>query len=225
MKVTRLGQAGLLFVSGGTAVLVDPYFTDSAFAVSGVHRRSEAPAWVWDIKPDAVLITHDHIDHYDPETFSHFVNEKTAVTVLSPRSVWEKARLQGGGNNFVLVSPGVQWTCGGVAVKTVKAFHSDPYAVGFVLEAEGKTVYITGDTLYNPEAFKGAPAPFAADYVFLPINGRGNNMNAGDAALLAAACRAKHAVPVHYGMLDDISPQSFVSPAKKVMNDYTEYEI
>ncbi|MBR0231291.1 MAG: MBL fold metallo-hydrolase [Clostridia bacterium] len=225
MKVTRLGQAGLLFAAGSAKILVDPYFTDSAFAVSGVHRKSEAPDWVWDIKPDIVLITHDHTDHYDPGTFSRFVNEKTAATVLAPRSVWEKARLQGGGNNCVLVSPGVQWTCGGVTVKTVTAFHSDPYAVGFVLEADGKKVYITGDTLYNPAALKDDTAPSDADYVFLPINGRGNNMNAGDAARLASACRAKHAVPVHYGLLDDISPQSFVSPVKKVMNDYTEYEI
>lgn len=224
MKVTRLGQAGLLFAAGGVNILVDPYFTDSAFAVSGVHRKSEAPARVWDIKPDMVLITHDHIDHYDPGTFSRFVNAKTAVTVLSPRSVWEKARLQGGNNNFVLVSPGVRWTLGGAAVTAVRAFHSDAYAVGFALEAEGKTVYVTGDTLYSGLLAEGLPFA-AADCVFLPINGRGNNMNAADAAKLAADLRAKRAVPVHYGLLDDVSPDSFEYPGKFVMDDYTEYEI
>lgn len=222
MKAVRLGQAGLWFESGGTKILVDPYFTDSAFAVSGVHRKSDPPAWVWDLKPDILLITHDHTDHYDPGTVSHFVNGNTAVTVLSPRSVWEKIRACGGKNNFVLVSPGVAWTQGDTCITVCGAKHSDPYAVGYALETGGRKIYITGDTLY----YLNMLIPFeSADYVFLPINGAGNNMNAADAAKLAKLYGAKRAVPVHYGLLDGMTPDCFEYPGKFVMEDYAEYEI
>ena len=219
MKVTRLGQAGLLFAAGDTTVLVDPYFTDS---VPGVPRRKQVPERVWDIKPDILLITHDHIDHYDPETVKRFVNENTAATLLSPKSVWEKLPRPARGNNYVLVSPGVQWTQDGITVTAVKARHSDPYAVGFALNADGKSIYITGDTLF----FLDVSLPFeSVDYVFLPINGRGNNMNAGDAAEFAGLIGAKTAVPVHYGLLDDLSPDIFEYKNKFVMEDFTEYDI
>lgn len=221
MKVVRLGQAGLLFDDGTAKILIDPWFTDSAFEASGVHRKKEAPAWVWDIKPDIILITHCHIDHYDPETFEHYVNQNTAVTVLSPRSVWEKARLTGGGNNFVLVSPGVVWTQKGVTVVTEYAKHSDDYAVGYTVTMDGKRLYVTGDTLYDLRLSATGPV----DYVFLPVNGRGNNMNAADAAKLAKDVGAKHAVPVHYGMLDDVSPDIFEYDGKTVFEDFKEYDI
>lgn len=222
MKVMRLGQAGLLFDTGKTKALIDPYFTDSAYEVSGVHRRIPVPPFVWDIKPDVVLFTHDHIDHYDPETARRFVNENTNVTVISPRSVWEKVKETGGENNYVLVSPGVVWTQGDMTVFTMGAAHSDPFAVGYVFAAEGKRVYVTGDTLFS----FGISLPFeSVDHIFLPVNGRGNNMNAPDAALLARKVNAKAATPVHYGMLDDIDPRVFEFENTFIMNDFTEYNI
>ncbi|MBO4501614.1 MAG: MBL fold metallo-hydrolase [Clostridia bacterium] len=222
MKITLLGQAGILLQTARTAVLADPYFTDSAFGVSGIHRRIPVPESVWDIKPDVVLFTHDHIDHYDPETAARFINEKTRVTVLSPRSVWEKVRENGGKNEYVLVSPDVAWTHGDTEITAVKAAHSDPYAVGFVIAAEGKRVYITGDTLY----FNGVRLPFeSVDCVFLPINGRGNNMNVCDASRFASQVNAKHAVPIHYGMLDDIDPRTFEYNGRVIMEYFKEYEI
>lgn len=222
MKITLLGQAGMLLQTARTAVLVDPYFTDSAFGVSGIHRKIPVPECVWDIKPDVVLFTHDHIDHYDPESAKRFINEKTRVTVLSPRSVWEKVRENGGKNEYVLVSPDVEWTHGDTEIIAVKAAHSDPYAVGYVIAAEGRRVYITGDTLF----FNSVRIPFeSVDCVFLPINGRGNNMNAFDAARFARSVNAKTAVPVHYGMLDNIDPRTFKYDGAMIMDYFKEYEI
>ena len=222
MKVTFLGQAGLLFDTGTVKALIDPYFTDSAFGVSGVHRRIPVPESVWDIKPDVVMFTHDHIDHYDPGTAEKFVNENTRVTVLSPRSVWEKIVLCGGANNYVLMSPNVQWTQGDLTVIAVAAAHSDPFAVGFVLCSGEKRVYVTGDTLFS----RGVSLPYeSVDYIFLPVNGRGNNMNAADASQLAKLVNAKTAVPIHCGMLDDIDPRVFEYDNTLIMKEFNEYEL
>lgn len=207
MKITWLGQAGLLLVSKQTTVLIDPYFSDSAASVA-VHRKMPVSPSVWEIKPDLMLFTHDHIDHYDPETVSHFVRTDTAVIVLSPCSVWDKVRKTGGSNNYVRVSPGVVWTQGDITVTTVGAVHSDPHAVGFIIECEEKAYYITGDTLFCPTLYKELNK--SIDVVFLPINGKGNNMNAIDAARLCDLIGAKLALPIHFGMFDDLDPSVFV---------------
>ena len=219
MKVTWLGQAGLLFQTESTTILVDPYFSDSAASVA-CHRKMPVDPSVWEIKPDLCLFTHVHIDHYDPETAKHFVNENTEVTVLSPASVWEKIRLQGGKNNFVRVSPGVMWSQGDVEIQVVPAVHSDPLAVGFVIQHKGKLYYVTGDTLYSTDVT--CEIPYPVDVVFLPINGKGNNMNATDASKFASEIGAKLAVPVHFGMLDDIDPACFVYENTKIPKIYKE---
>ena len=224
MKLTLLGQAGLLFRTSRATVLTDPYLSDSAFTISGVHRKKPVPPGAWDIRPDLLLLTHDHIDHYDPETVSAFVNENTRGTVLSPDSVWRRVRKTGGENNYVRMEPGVTWTEKGVEVTALTARHSDPYAIGFALKADGLRILMTGDTLLDlnwklPDGFE------APDFLFLPINGRGNNMNADDAAKLARALKAKHAVPLHYGMLDDCTPDAFVYEGKAVLEDGVEYDL
>ncbi len=222
MKVTWLGQAGLLLETGGLTILVDPYFTDSAASVA-CHRKMPVDPKVWDIKPDVLLITHEHIDHYDPETISHFVHGESNVTVLSPRSVWEQIRRAGGKNNFLCVSPGVIWTEGDVEIHIVPAVHSDVFAVGFVVFVHGKRYYIAGDTLFSSSVL--AELPDCVDVAFLPINGKGNNMNASDASKFASAINAKTAVPVHFGMLDDLDPNVFEYPKTIIPEVYKEMEL
>ncbi len=222
MKVTWLGQAGLWLQTANVSILVDPYFTDSAASVAG-HRRMPVDPLVWEFKPDVILITHEHIDHYDPETLSHFVNSDSRVTVLSPQSVWQSIRRAKGENNFVCVSPGVIWTEQDVEILTVQAVHSDPFAVGYVLRAEGKQYYIAGDTLYSKKVL--CDLPKSMDVAFLPINGRGNNMNASDAEKFCSELQAKVAIPVHFGMLDDLDPAVFGYKYTMIPQIYKEMEL
>ena len=105
------------------------------------------------------------------------------------------------------------------------ASHSDPFAIGVIIEdiCEGKTYYITGDTLYNENIFKDLPKNI--DVVFLPINGVGNNMNEVDAVRFFKACGAKCAVPYHVGMFDEKTPDIFDDENKITLEIYKETEI
>ena len=67
------------------------------------------------------------------------------------------------------------WTHNGVTFTAVKAEHSDPFAIGVVIQTEETCFYVTGDTLYNTKIFEDLPSDI--DLVFLPVNGYGNNMN------------------------------------------------
>ncbi len=225
MKITWLGQASLMVRSAlGTTVLIDPYFSDCVGAIDPEkHRKIPTETWLWDILPDVLVFTHDHIDHYDPETVPHFLNKLEAITVLSPTSCWNKARQFGGKHNYVQFDVLTEWTEKDIRFTAVKAVHSDPYAIGVLIECDGKTIYITGDTLYSRAVFEQIPHRINA--VFLPINGVGNNMNAKDAVRFAEACNSEIAVPLHWGMMDDIDPNIFAFEPKLIPEVYREFEI
>ncbi len=207
-RITWLGQAGLLFEFDGLTVMVDPYLTDSVKATEPQnYRRVPVDESFFDIKPDILIFTHNHLDHYDPETVKRFITADSAITVLSPRSVWEKVRTFGGNNNYVCFNRHTSWTAKRVTVTAVKAEHSDPLAIGVVIDTGNKKYYVTGDTLYNDEIFSDLPDDIHA--VFLPINGVGNNMNPCDASRFATRVAAKYAVPVHFGMFDNKTADGF----------------
>ena len=221
MNVTWLGQAGLLIRVGGITVMVDPYLSDSVAKVNPKSRRRvPVDESFFDVTPDVLMFTHDHLDHYDPETAERFLAKEHAMVVLAPGTCWQKARACGGSHNYVLFDRGVQWTQGDVRFTAVPASHSDPAAIGIIIEGEGKRLYITGDTLYHKDIFSALPADI--DAVFLPINGAGNNMNPADAARFARDCGAKVAVPLHWGLFDSKDPNEFPFEKKIIPEFYKE---
>ncbi len=203
MKITYLGQAGLLFETDDLKIMIDPYLSNSVYKINPKnYRRQEVNEEFLKIKPDIMIFTHNHLDHYDPETVPYFVNDKSKVLVLSPTSVFNEVRKIGGDNNYVSFNRGTVWTEKGVTFRAVKAEHSDSCAIGVIIEYNNKKYYITGDTLYNQEIFKDIPNDIYA--VFLPVNGVGNNMNLIDANAFLNKIKPNFAVPVHVGMFDDI---------------------
>lgn len=224
MKITFLGQAGLLFEKNGMKIMIDPYFSDSVGKKNPKkHRRIPVDERYFHIKPDMIIFTHNHLDHYDPETAEKLITAETRITVLAPTSVWNEVRKIGGENNYVLFDRWFQWSESGIRFSAVKAAHSDSYAIGVIIDDGEKTYYITGDTLYSTEIF--ADLPKNIDVVFLPVNGVGNNMNMADGARFARDIGAKQAVPVHTGLFDDLSADDFDFENKVIPQIYKEIEL
>lgn len=226
MKITLLGQAGVLLERGGVQIMVDPYLSDSVGKINPEnYRRIPADERYFEITPDVMIFTHSHLDHYDPETAPRFLEKRDKrMTVLAPTSVWNDARSHGH-HNYVLFDRHTQWSCHGLRFTAVKAAHSDPHAIGVVIEdeVEDKTCYITGDTLYSSDIF--ADLPEKIDVVFLPINGVGNNMNVRDAERFAVRTGAKHAVPLHFGLFDDMDGTEFTHFGRILAKAYETVEV
>lgn len=217
MRVTWLGQAGLCFQYDNLCILTDPYLSYSVDRINPAMVRRYAPDnGFFDIKPNAIVLTHSHLDHTDPETLKRYLDSAVEpVTVLASPAAWAVVRQFGGMHNYVQFSRHTQWTYEGIRFKGVLADHSDPGAIGFIMEAGGKCIYVTGDTLYNSDVV--ADVGICPDWVFLPINGRGNNMNCEDASFFVRDIGAKNAVPLHYGLYDDLTAEDFISPVKHIM--------
>jgi L-ascorbate metabolism protein UlaG (beta-lactamase superfamily) len=220
LKVTWLGQAGLLFETDSAKILIDPYLSDSCGEKNPKsHRRMPIDESFLKIRPDAIVLTHDHLDHTDEQTLAHYLSDHSAVLVLAAPNAWDHVRKFGGNNNYVRFSAFTEWTLPtGIRISAVKAEHSDPTAIGVIVDDGSKKYYITGDTLYNTEILSALPRD--VDTVFLPINGKGNNMNAADAARFADAVGAIHAVPLHFGLFDDLDPHVFSHKGRVIPSIY-----
>lgn len=221
MNITWIGQAGLLIQAGGMKIMVDPYLSDSVAKVNPKNwRRVPVKEELFEEDIDMIVITHNHLDHLDPETLSRLLDTEKELTVLAPYEAWQEARKCGGNHNYVMFNRGTIWTQNDVTFTAIKAEHSDLTAIGFIIDGGKDKMYITGDTLYNKEIFEDLPKDI--DAVFLPINGVGNNMNIADAMRFANETGAKKAVPLHWGMFDEIDPTEFKADNAVIPKIYQE---
>ena len=79
MKITWLGQAGLLFKNDNVKIMIDPYLSDSVKKINPKnYRRVPVNESFFEIKPDVMIFTHNHLDHYDPETVEKFITENSS---------------------------------------------------------------------------------------------------------------------------------------------------
>ena len=224
MRIIWLGQAGLLFEAENKIIMVDPYLSDSVEKIEPQNkRRVPVDKSFFDIKPDIIVLTHNHLDHTDPDTLKHFITQSSNMLVLASGNAWNTVRARfGGNNNYVMFNRHSEWTEGNIKFTAVKAEHSDEHAIGFIMEAEGKKYYVTGDTLYNKNIFSDLPE--GIDYVFLPINGRGNNMNMEDGKRFCEQIGAK-AIPLHCGLFDDLDMNKFGYKNKVIPTFYKEIKL
>lgn len=221
MKVTWLGQAGLLFETDKIKIMIDPYLSDSVYKTNAQKfRRIPIKEALFSIKPDMMIFTHNHLDHFDPETVEKYFLKNNSITVLAPASVWHEVRKFGGEHNYVMCNAGTSWTEAGICVTAVKAEHSDPDAIGILIDDGDKKYYVTGDTLYNEKVFQDIPDDIYA--VFLPVNGVGNNMNMTDAVRFCERVKPKFAVPIHWGMLDDLEVKEFAYDSSVIPKVYED---
>ena len=200
MKCTWLGQAGFLFeTGGGVKIMADPYLSNRLEELKGKAFRRQVPIDESFLHtPDILVLTHCHDDHTDYATLDMLFTGKK-MHVLAPESVIPPLRERyGAAAEYVMFRPGTQITLYDVLLTAWPAAHSDLCAIGFTLQADGELVYHMGDTLYSTAIAESGPK--GADLLILPINGKGNNMNAVDAARMTCALAPKAVLPMHWDM-------------------------
>lgn len=71
------------------------------------YRRVPVDTNLFGIKPDIIILTHNHMDHTDEETLRHYITQDSRVTVLASGEAWKTVRKFGGAeNNYVLFNCG-----------------------------------------------------------------------------------------------------------------------
>lgn len=204
-----LGQAGFLFTTGQGVLCVDPYLSNCVEKLVGPQARR---MW-WNsfetqqLAPDAVLITHDHLDHLDPETLPVFEQVSPPKVYFGPESAMAHLRsLRFRTSALYRLNRGDEVEWGGMRIKAVFAKHT-PDSIGAVLRIPGLSVYITGDTCLTDELVNEDTA--GCDVLIACANGIDENLSPQEAVRLSERLGTKLLIPMHYGLI----PSSTVSPA------------
>ncbi len=203
-------------------IIIDPYLSDSVNRVANRPRMLPIPVKPMDICCDAVICTHNHLDHLDPDTVKEISNGQRFITTNEGRAELEKL----GKTNVVPLNVGESITAGDFEITAVFADHTVE-AFGILVQCENKTLYFSGDTLYNEKLFE--IAQYRPDITFICINGRLGNMNVNEALAVAKKIGAKVNIPNHYDMFASNSenPQLFSNHISGGMvlafNEYYEF--
>jgi L-ascorbate metabolism protein UlaG (beta-lactamase superfamily) len=235
MKVTFLGQSGLVLESAGERILIDPYLSDLINDTSnGVWLRAyPVPVPVTEyVGALAVIATHEHADHLDPLTIAPLLVASPATVLVLPEAATAKIcwplptsqimTMRGGGESFEF---------GPFRVTSVPAAHSIDYRLewssehghrwcGVIIEVEGIRLIHTGDTV----DFDGyTDLVGRVDVACVPINGRGRedkditgNFEPFEAAAFCRTVGAHEALAMHWDMfpVNPGDPAAFVDALK-----------
>ena len=198
----------------------------ASFAIQGngktifVDPTKGGDAWKDFGKPDLILVTDIHGDHFDPKTLAA-VRTPEAVLVV-PAAVAEKMGADKGGAK--VLANGETTKVGDIGIEAVpmynlteerKKFHTKGRGNGYVLSIAGKRLYISGDTEDIPEmrALKDIAAAFVCmnlPYTMVPEK----------AAEAVLEFKPKVVYPYHYrgkdGMSDVEKFKSLVSKDKAI---------
>jgi L-ascorbate metabolism protein UlaG (beta-lactamase superfamily) len=150
-------------------------------------------------RPNIILVTHEHGDHFSTSTLEALVGSST-ILITNP-SVADKLP-ENLKQNLVVMKNGDTHTIGPLTIEAVPAYNTRPEAQnfhpqgrgnGYVLESHGTRVYIAGDTEGTPEmrALKDI------DIAFVPMN-LPYTMSVEDAAQAVLAFKPKQVYPYHY---------------------------
>jgi|SRR5579875_831927 L-ascorbate 6-phosphate lactonase len=222
-----LYQAGIaLKTPGGTIVLIDPYLSDSVTRSYGLPRKVPAPIDATEAQADALLATHSHEDHLDPDCIVPFLSHEKMRFIGPPMAADKVVAAGVDAARTTPVARGDVVTIGDLEIRAVKARHEfglepTPDAVGYVLSSGGVHVYHSGDTEYDSEILADTKGVSAS---LICINGTTGNMNAHEAALLGWQQGAAVVIPFHYGLWNDpdygegatIDPQLFTATYHKL---------
>ena len=148
-------------------------------------------------KADIILVTHNHGDHCSPPKIEKLRKKDTVV--IAPKNCASRI-----GGSVKTIKPGEEITVDKITVEAVEAYnikrfkasgklwHPKGYGVGYLIKAEGKTIYHAGDTDFIPEMrhLKNI------DLALLPTGDK-YTMDNAEAAEAAMAINPKIAMAMH----------------------------
>ncbi|MEV0396578.1 MBL fold metallo-hydrolase [Polymorphospora rubra] len=235
VRATWLGQAGFQLTYGDAHLLVDPYLSDSlARKYAGTlfpHvRLRPAPVTVAGLPPvHAVLCSHAHTDHMDPDTLAPLLAAQPATRLACPRPVRDEALRRSAvpADRIDPLADGERVGYGPFTVTAVPAAHEtrvrddngDDRFLGYVVEAGGVRVYHSGDCVpFDGQAER--LRDLGVDVALLPVNGRDahrlangvpGNFDFAEAVDLCVRAGIGILVPHHWGMFafNTVDPDGF----------------
>src|SRR5580693_6253564 len=183
MKLTKHEHACVVLEKDGTSIVIDP----GSFSAGAAEIIAGA---------DAILITHEHMDHVNETAINGALAARPDLRLYAPAAVG--GLFAGRQDQFTAVAAGDELALGSFAVTVHGSEHAVIHPdipvipnVGYLIDG---SLYHPGDAYYVPEV----PVPV----LLLPTSGPW--MKLGEAADYVRAVRPQQIVQIHELLLSDI---------------------
>lgn len=232
VQVNYIGHATVLIDIGRIRVLTDPLLRDRIFFLQR-HGKNPAHSLLEQRPPDLVLLSHLHYDHADLPSLRRL---RPHTPVIAPRGTGRYLATETGLEVHELAE-GESVRVADVEIRAVPAEHGRASAnprpahtcLGYAMRNR-LSVYFAGDTdLFGKMEEIGQE--YDLDLALLPVWGYGPRLGPGHLTPLTAAqalqrLRPRVAVPIHWGSLRYIGPNSLWKRAdylKSPPHAFSEY--
>lgn len=152
---------------------------------------------------DIIFITHEHYDHFEPESIGKIKKENTVL--VAPESMKKKVLSESGiaADKCVFYQPGETHELESVKVETIPAYNKlkpfHPKAKkwqGYIVTMDDVRYYVAGDTDVNEDIKK-----VQCDVALIPIGGHYTMDKKQAADYIADDLKPKAVIPTHYGSI------------------------
>lgn len=200
VAVTWLGQAGfILKTSNNTIITIDPYLSDCVEREFGFKRLSASILTPEDLKTDILIVTHEHLDHFDADSMPVLFGNTRKRMICSPTAAEKFRELRRDNSRLEPLSRGKHNIINGITIRAVYADHGDlaPDSIGILIDTGDFIIYYSSDTAYKPKEIAESLG-CVPDLAILPINGMYGNLDSYDAAKLAEILHINQVIPCHF---------------------------
>lgn len=177
MQTTHYGHSCVLLDTGAARILLDPGTFSSGFES------------VTDL--DAVLVTHQHPDHLDPERLGALLDANPGARLIVDAGTGEQL----GGTDHEVVAPGASIQVAGARVDVLGGEHAVIHPDIPVIP--NNAYLVDGTHLHPGDAFTPPPGP--VDVLFLPTGAPW--LKASEAVEYLRQVAPRTAVPIHEAIL------------------------
>jgi L-ascorbate metabolism protein UlaG (beta-lactamase superfamily) len=215
-SIVWLGHSSFLIDVGGVRIATDPAY----FNIAAMRRRVGVPCPPERLKPDYLLVSHAHRDHFDRRSVRALAMHNSAMEALVPLGGAQLFRGKLGGVRVQEAGWYQEYRLGdGLRIVFLPARHWSRRGVGdtnkvlwgsFLIIHGDKKIYFAGDTAYDSEIFKEVRAMFGdVDVCLLPVGAyaprwfmAGSHADPEEAARIFGELGGGALVPMHYGTYD-----------------------
>lgn len=223
--INWLGQAGYIIKLSGKIICIDPYLSNIVEKFEGLKRLVPIPILPEELEADYLIITHDHLDHFDEDTIKNI--KKNNIIYIGPTSCINHFKRIGiNDKQLKLLNRGDDiLPINGIIIHGVYAKHTED-SIGIVIGDldSKKSIYLTGDTEYSTKLYE--VKKYKPELLIGCINGKGGNMNYIQLARLAKEIGALKIIPSHYGMFKENTedPKKLEKEVRGYNIEYIELE-
>jgi L-ascorbate metabolism protein UlaG (beta-lactamase superfamily) len=208
-KLIWLGHASFIIDINGTRILLDPCLTQPPT----IKRKTELPCSIDKIKPDLVLISHGHYDHFDTKTIEAL--QCDSAKILMPLKLSSYVKNRAFYKNIIEMGWYQKFIFNNIEILFLPAYHwHSRYGYdknralwgSFVMRYKGKQIYFCGDSGYNTHFAKIREVCGDMDICLLPVGAykpdfimKHSHMNPYESIKAFKDLGGKTFVPMHYG--------------------------